>query len=109
MVPMHTSMTPDDPALISTMPSIVPMRIAMNVPVSTSALPPISSSRFRCWGRIAYLIGPNTVECSPIMKRAVSSNARWCERKPIDPITMIAISNSFMYWMKRDFSYLSAS
>ena len=40
---------------------------------------------------------------------AVSNSARSWVRKPADPITMMPISNSFTYRMKRDFSYLSAS
>jgi hypothetical protein len=43
----------------------VPTRIATKVPASINALPPTSSSFFRCCGRIAYFTGPNSVECRP--------------------------------------------
>ena len=46
--------------------AILPSRIATNVPISTSPLPPTSSSLRRCCGRIAYLTGPNSVECTPM-------------------------------------------
>ena len=59
-------------------PASVPIRIATKVPASTSALPPISSSSFRCCGRIAYLTGPNSVECRPSRNSAAISTARLC-------------------------------
>ncbi len=49
-------------------PMMVPIRIAMKVPISTSPLPPTSSWSLRCCGRYEYLTGPNSVECMPIMK-----------------------------------------
>ena len=52
----------------------MPTSIAICVPVSTSPLPPTSSSGFSACGRIAYLIGPNMVECIPIMNNTTSSN-----------------------------------
>ena len=47
--------------------------LASCVPISTRPLPPTSSAGFSACGRIAYLIGPNTVECTPIMNSTTSS------------------------------------
>ena len=54
----------------------MPIRIASEVPVSTSALPPTSSSGCSACGRIAYLIGPNSVECRPIRNSTLSISAQ---------------------------------
>ena len=91
------AMTGPAPAMATTSPpAIVPSRIATNVPISTRPLPPTSSSGFRCCGRIAYLTGPNSVECTPISASATISSVRLRCQKPARPITMIAISNSLM-------------
>ena len=62
------------PPLVGTSrpPAIVPTRIARNVPFSTSALPPTSSSGAAAAAG-AYLIGPKNVECTPIRKSRASS------------------------------------
>ena len=62
-------------------PKIMPSRIAIEVPVSTSALPPISSDSFSCCGRIAYFTGPNSVDCTPPRKSAASSSGRFCSEE----------------------------
>ena len=77
-------------------PAIVPSRIATNVPISTRPLPPISSSGFKCCGRIEYLTGPKIVECTPISASARKRSGRLCRQKPIAPTTMIAISKTLM-------------
>ena len=57
----------------SSPPAIVPMRIAMKVPASTSALPPTSSLWRRCCGISEYLSGPKMVASTPNRKITVSS------------------------------------
>jgi hypothetical protein len=60
-------------------------------------------------GRIAYLTGPNSVECTPISASAAKSRTRSRSQNPANPTTMIAISNSLIQRISDDFSSLSAS
>jgi hypothetical protein len=104
-----TTIGPDAPSAISTPPRIVPIRIATNVPISMSALPPMSSSSARCCGRMLYFTGPNSVEWMPMQKRQVIRIGALASQKPIAPTHMIPISSSFTARMIRVFSILSAS
>ncbi len=90
-------------------PSRVPSRMATKVPASISALPPTSSSLFRCCGRIAYLTGPNSVECRPSRNSATKSTARLCTRKPAPATSTMPISSSLTSRASAALSYLSAS
>ena len=76
-------------------PSSCPVRIATNVPASTRPVPPISSWGCRCCGRIEYLTGPNTVECTPIRNRQVSSTGTDSNQNPPSASAMMAISAPF--------------
>jgi hypothetical protein len=62
------------PSAASRPASNVPNRIARNVPISISALPPTSSSSRSTSGSRPYFAGAKNVECMPIMKarRALS-------------------------------------
>ncbi|CRM74639.1 hypothetical protein [Pseudomonas sp. 22 E 5] len=71
---------------------MVPARIARNVPISTSPLPPTSSSSCSAWGMIEYFTGPNSAECVPMANSASSISSRWLNRKPVAPTAMITIS-----------------
>ena len=73
-----------------------------------SPLPPIISSVCRCCGRIEYLMGPNTVECRPMRKRASSSRGRLSRVKPAAASSMMAISAALTMRIRRALSYLSA-
>ena len=58
-------------------PAIVPMRMAMKVPASTSALPPTSSLWRRCCGISEYLSGPKMVASTPNRKITPSRIGTW--------------------------------
>ena len=94
---------------MSTPPTIVPARIASDVPVSTSPFPPTSSSSLSIRGRIEYLTGPKSVDCRPKRKRVASRSATLRCMNPIAPRIAMAISSSFVARMTRALSYLSAS
>ncbi len=72
-----------------TMPAIVPKRIAINVPASTSALPSSSSSGARRSGRIAYLSGPKNAATIPIVNSSASSTAALPASTPAAAISLI--------------------
>src|SRR6202040_2516054 len=65
-----------------TMPAIVPRRIAIKDPASTSALPSSSSSGARRSGRIAYLSGPKNAATTPITNSSASSTVALPARTP---------------------------
>ena len=46
-----TQVGPTSGSATSAPPSMVPSRIATNVPISTRPLPPVSSESCKCWGR----------------------------------------------------------
>lgn len=89
-------------------PMIVPIRIAMNVPISTRPLPPTSSCSPRCCGRYEYLTGPNSVECIPIMNVHRYSSGALCVTKPAAPTSISTISKVFTKRVRVALSYLSA-
>ena len=86
---------------------MVPARMARKVPISTSALPPTSSSSRRAAGRIEYFTGPNSAECVPIANSAASIRNRSSNRKPVAPTTMITISASLIARISRSLSNFS--
>ncbi len=75
-------------------PDNCPARIARNVPASISPVPPMISCGWRCCGRIEYLTGPNSDECTPIATTQPSSTGTDCRRNPTSATPMIAISAS---------------
>ena len=75
-------------------PRMEPSRIAAKVALSIHALPLTSSSLCRCWGRIEYLSGPNTVECRPIRNSAASRKGTEAAKKPAAASNAIEISAS---------------
>ena len=101
-------MVPPGSAII-TPPAMVPMRMAMKVPDSTSALPPTSSVSARCCGRMAYLTGPNSEDCAPIRNKVVSISGSDSSAKAVAASAMMPISASLMSRIRWLFSYLSAS
>ena len=78
-----TLIAPCRPAI--SMPAIVPKRIAINVPASTSALPSSSSSGARRSGRIAYLSGPKNAASIPIDEEQRRAAASRCRQGPPPP------------------------
>ena len=80
-------------------PAIVPMRMARNVPASTSALPPTSSLWRRCCGISEYLSGPKIVASTPNRKSTTSSDGMWPKysataRRSSGPLPRIASGES---------------
>ena len=59
-------------------PAMVPIRIAMKVAPSTSALPVASSETWSWSGRIAYFTGPNRAATMPNSASATNSNGTEC-------------------------------
>ena len=90
-------------------PASVPIKIATKVPASISALPPTSSVSCRCCGRMAYLTGPNSVECRPSKNSAPISTDRLCRKKPMAATPMMTISSTLTNRASNALSYLSAS
>ena len=93
----------------NTPPAIVPTRIATNVPDSTNALPPTSSSLARDCGMMAYFTGPKSVECKPIRNSEMKSTPRFAVTNPNAASAITTISKIFTPRITRVFSYLSAS
>ena len=91
-----------------TMPAIVPRRIAIKVPASTSALPSSSSSGARRSGRIAYLSGPKNAATIPITNSSASSTAALPARTPPAAASITGISISLIRRISRDLSDSSA-
>ena len=87
----------------------MPIRMAIEVPISTMPLPPTISVSLRCCGRMAYLTGPNSADCTPPRNSAASSSFRFCMNNPTAPSAITASSIATVMVMRRDFSYLSAS
>ena len=83
---IHGSITPA---------SNCPPRMARNVPASINPVPPITSFSFRCWGIMAYFIGPNTVDCRPVRKRAASKIGIDCKWNPTKASAIMATSAAF--------------
>ena len=90
------ALAPQSPSAINEPPAIMPASTASEVPISTRPLPPTSSSFFSACGRIAYLIGPNIVECRPIRNSTTNSSQTWCAWKAYTASSMAAISSSLM-------------
>ena len=82
-------------AAISNVPVRVPARIAAKVPAATQALPPSSSSRPSRFGRMAYLTGPNSADCSPVRNSTANSRPSEFQAKPSQASAISSISASF--------------
>ncbi len=86
----------------------MPIRIEIDVPISTRPLPPVSSSGLSTAGRIEYFTGPNSVDCTPVANSATSSTIMFCVTKPTAASDMIAISIAVVMRISFDFSSFSA-
>ncbi|MNI39369.1 hypothetical protein D3C73_935490 [compost metagenome] len=86
----------------------MPVRIDIDVPISTRPLPPVSSSGRSTEGSTEYFTGPNRVDCRPVQNRATSSTGRLSVRKPTAASVMITISMVVVITISRDFSSFSA-
>src|SRR5258707_2292204 len=75
---------------------IVPVRMAMKVAPSTSALPRGNSASARWSGRMPYLIGPNRAAMTPTKNRAANRSAGESYRKPAIAMAATAIAG-FLY------------
>ena len=76
-------------------PATWPSRMATKVAPSTRPVPAISSCGFKCWGRMAYLTGPNRVEWHPIRNTTTSASGSDPIASAAQPNAMKAISESF--------------
>ncbi|MNV95369.1 hypothetical protein D3C71_1902540 [compost metagenome] len=86
----------------------MPVRIAIEVPISTRPLPPVSSSGLSTEGRIEYLTGPNRVDCRPVPNSAISRIVMFWVTKPTAASDMIAISIEVVIRISLCFSSFSA-
>ena len=82
------------PPLEARPPTMVPLRIAMKVAPSTSALPAGSSLSTRWSGRMPYLMGPNSAEMTPNRNSAVNSTGTEWSQKPATATPATAISTN---------------
>ncbi len=83
---------------------MVPPRMARNVPISTSALPPTSSSSVSCCGSIEYLTGPNSADWVPMQNSTTSSSGRLPSSIPRAPASMMRISANLIRRISTAFS-----
>ena len=90
-------------------PAMVPTRMAMKVPASTSALPPTSSLWRRCCGISEYLSGPKMVASTPNRKITPSRIETWPMYSATAPQHISTTSARRVWRISRLFSYLSAS
>src|ERR1700742_810723 len=90
-------------------PAMVPIRIAMKVAPSTSALP-VASSPTESWsGSMEYFTGPNSAAMTPNSPSATNSSGTECRKKPSAAKIAANISANFSRRATTDFTYLSAS
>jgi len=78
------------------------------VPISTSPLPPVSSSGLSTDGRIEYFTGPNRVDCMPVPNSASSRIGMLCSRKPTAASDITTISIVVVMTISFCFSSFSA-
>ena len=104
--PIRTVMLP---VVASTVANSVPSRIARKVPISSSALPPTSSSVSSTCGSSPYLAGEKKVECAPIRNSAASSSTMSCSAKPRPASTMMPTSQTLTIRITTALSNRSAS
>src|SRR6266436_992094 len=88
---------------------IVPVRMAMKVAPSTSALPRGNSASARWSGRMPYLIGPNRAAMTPTKNRAANRSAWESYRKPAIAMAATAISMTLSLLATTDLSKRSAN
>ena len=81
----------------------------MNVPASTSALPPTSSLWRRCCGISEYLSGPKIVASTPSRNMSVNSVGTWPKYSAAAAPNISTTSARRVWRISRLFSYLSAS
>ena len=81
----------------------------MNVPVSTSALPPVSSCGRTSSGRMLYFAGPKNVDWRPIKKSTTSSSGRFSSQNPAAAPSISTISTALTQRIKVALLTLSAS
>ena len=76
-------------------PAMVPIRIAMKVAPSTSALP-VASSPTESWsGSMAYFTGPNRAATMPNSASATNRSGTECRKKPAAAKPAAKISANF--------------
>ena len=113
IIATDTTITPTSRAGCSApankLPAMVPIKIATKVPISICALPPISSSRRKCWGIIAYFTGPKKADCVPMANSTDIISQISLNHNAATPPSIIKISASLIRRIITDFSYLSAS
>ena len=93
----------------STPASSVPSRIDTKVPRLTQALPLTSSVAARCCGRMAYLTGPNSADCVPIMNSSASSRPKSSNQTATAAAIIVTSSSSLRRRTSRCLSRWSAS
>ncbi|MGY4228608.1 hypothetical protein ACVMIH_005969 [Bradyrhizobium sp. USDA 4503] len=76
-------------------PAMVPIRIAMKVAPSTSALPVASSDTDSWSGRTAYFTGPNSAATMPNSASAMNSSGIEWVKKPAAAKAAAKISKNF--------------
>ncbi|MNM80621.1 hypothetical protein D3C81_925930 [compost metagenome] len=109
MIATAATMGPWLPARAKIMPpAIMPVRMEMDVPISTRPLPPVSSSGLRIDGSTEYFTGPNRVDCRPVQNSAINSTGMLWVRKPMAASDMITISITVVITISRCFSSFSA-
>src|SRR6201986_458593 len=90
-------------------PAMVPIRIAMKVAPSTSALP-VASSPTESWsGNMEYFTGPNSAAMTPNSQSATNNSGTEWRAKPSAAKIAAKISANFSFRATTDFTYLSAS
>ncbi|MHB8310415.1 MAG: hypothetical protein ACYDCY_08395 [Metallibacterium sp.] len=67
---------------MATPSATMPGGIASAVVISTRPLPPIRARGSSTRGGIEYLIGANTLACTPIRNSTTHSNRMLCSQKP---------------------------
>src|SRR5882757_6741902 len=90
-------------------PAMVPIRIAMKVAPSTSALPVASSDTWSWSGRMAYFTGPNSAATVPNSASATNKSGIECMKKPAAAKQAAKISMNFSRRATTDLTYLSAN
>lgn len=78
------------------------------MPISTSPLPPVSSSGLSTDGRMEYFTGPNSVDCMPVQNNATRRTIMFWVRNPTAASVMMPISIVVVMRISLDFSSFSA-
>ena len=79
----------------------VPSRMAANVPAATRALPASNAPAGSRFGRMAYLTGPNSADCTPVRNSARNSSSREAVAKPTQTSAISSTSANLTPRMSR--------